>query len=62
MIFKGGNLTLKSGGIGPDHYIFRSTQSRTHPWTAVTLRTDSWANYNQDKLALSFILSQLKTY
>ena len=55
--FKGGNLTLRSGGIGPDDYLFRCSRSRSK-WFKVIIRhgPDQAMEYRQDLTALGSIL------
>lgn len=50
--FRGGNLTVRSGGTGPDDYLFRL--NGWGRWTRVVL--DTRTNYWNDLAALDFIL------
>ena len=55
MNYKGGNVTLNSGGIGPDEYMFRCLPEGQ--WHRVYIRTKyGRAIYQWDKSALSFLL------
>ena len=58
--FEGGNLTLKSGGIGPDDYLFRRLGSRK--WVKVVIRHGPGmkAEYDADLLALGSIFRSCK--
>jgi len=57
--FEGGNLTLKSGGIGPDDYLFRKIGSRC--WFKVVIRhgPNQSEEYHADLKALSVIYRRL---
>lgn len=55
-LFKGGNLTINSGGVGPDDYLFRKLPRG--PWTRIIIRHGprDRVQYEADRAGLTYLI------
>ncbi len=59
LVFNGGAMTQRSGGLGPDSYLFRRLPRK--PWVRVEIRTNNGREaYQEDLECLAIILKHCR--